>query len=218
MLKDILQISSGVTCVIGSGGKTTLLAALGRELSRFGTVILTTSTHIFPFADIPLAKNLQELQQFLQGHRIVCAGAPTEHGKLTAPPISPEHLAQAADFVLVEADGSKGLPMKAHLPHEPVLWTQRKQTICVVGASGFGKPISICAHRAERFAELGECCMDDAVTPEILSRVLRKEALADRVFVNQVHTPRELSLAKQLQLSCPLAAGSLQKEQYLCLY
>ena len=35
----------GVTAVIGSGGKATLLRILAEELS--GTVILTTSTHIF---------------------------------------------------------------------------------------------------------------------------------------------------------------------------
>ena len=39
-LADELKIGRGITAVIGSGGKTSLLDALARELS--GTVVLTT--------------------------------------------------------------------------------------------------------------------------------------------------------------------------------
>ena len=46
-LYERLGVPCGVTAVIGSGGKTTLLSALSRELP--GTVILTTTTHILPF-------------------------------------------------------------------------------------------------------------------------------------------------------------------------
>ena len=42
-LYERLGVPCGVTAVIGSGGKTTLLRTLSRELP--GTVILTTTTH-----------------------------------------------------------------------------------------------------------------------------------------------------------------------------
>ena len=51
-LYERLGIPCGVTAVIGSGGKTTLLRTLSRELP--GTVILTTTTHILPFEGVPL--------------------------------------------------------------------------------------------------------------------------------------------------------------------
>ena len=43
-------------------------------------------------------------------------------------------LADAADYVIVEADGSKRLPARA--PANDA--TREMQTVCVVGASGFG--------------------------------------------------------------------------------
>ena len=51
-LYERLGVPCGVTAVIGSGGKTTLLRTLSRELP--GTVILTTTTHILPFEGVPL--------------------------------------------------------------------------------------------------------------------------------------------------------------------
>jgi len=43
---ELLGILPGITSVIGSGGKTSLLTKLSQEVR--GTVILTTSTHILP--------------------------------------------------------------------------------------------------------------------------------------------------------------------------
>ena len=52
LLYEKLNIPRGVTAVIGSGGKTTLLRTLSRELP--GTVLLATTTHILPFEGVPL--------------------------------------------------------------------------------------------------------------------------------------------------------------------
>lgn len=49
---ELLNISPGVTAVIGSGGKTSLLRRLAAEAP--GTVLLCTTTHIRPFAEYPL--------------------------------------------------------------------------------------------------------------------------------------------------------------------
>ena len=53
MLAEILGVRKGVTAVIGSGGKTTLLRTLGEELARSGArVILATTTKFLPFPGI----------------------------------------------------------------------------------------------------------------------------------------------------------------------
>ena len=57
------QPVGGFISVIGSGGKTTLLSVLSRRLP--GRVILTTSTHIYPFPGIPLAQTPEELHAAL---------------------------------------------------------------------------------------------------------------------------------------------------------
>lgn len=53
-LADSLGVRPGITAIIGSGGKTSLIRALSRELSAGGSrVLLTTTTHILPFKDMP---------------------------------------------------------------------------------------------------------------------------------------------------------------------
>ena len=124
-LNELLGLKKGVCAVIGSGGKTTLLRTLGEELP--GRVILCTTTHILPFAGIPLYTGAGEgeLERLLAEHSVVCVGQPGAEGKLTASQLPVEVLAGLADYVLVEADGSKRLPLKAHAPHEPVIPPER---------------------------------------------------------------------------------------------
>ena len=53
-LADSLGVRPGITAIIGSGGKTSLMRALSRQLSANGSrVLLTTTTHILPFKDMP---------------------------------------------------------------------------------------------------------------------------------------------------------------------
>ena len=48
-LASALKIEPGITAIIGSGGKSTLLKMLGLELMRAGgRVLLCTTTHMFP--------------------------------------------------------------------------------------------------------------------------------------------------------------------------
>ena len=56
-LCENLHIEPGITAIIGSGGKTTLLARLAEELP--GTIVLATSTRILPSTGmIPFAGTL----------------------------------------------------------------------------------------------------------------------------------------------------------------
>ncbi len=56
--------------------------------------------------------------------------------------------------MLVEADGSRRLPLKAHAPHEPVIPKEAGCVLCVVGAHGFDRPIREAVHRPEQFCTL----------------------------------------------------------------
>ena len=179
-----LHMIKGITAVIGSGGKTTLLRILAEELS--GTVILTTSTHILPFAGIPLlvTDDIEQVRRALA----ICIGTPAAEGKLTAPALPFSVLADAADYVIVEADGSKRLPLKAHASHEPVIPENTRKTVCVVGASGFGKPVEQTIHRPELFCARTGAHMSGIVTPELAAQGIIAEHLADIVVLNQAET------------------------------
>lgn len=204
-----LAIEPGVTAIIGSGGKTTLLYLLAEELSQKGSVIVTTSTHIFPPTHLPV------VQRLCEPRALVCVGSPTEQGKLTAPEQSFEELAQLADYVLVEADGSKGLPLKAHAPHEPVIPKNARQVICVVGASGLGQPVERSVHRAERFTELTGC---RTATARAVAQLLHTEALHSRVLINQAEENRSGAGELAALLSCPVTLAALKRGEILCSY
>ncbi len=187
-----MTILPGVTAFIGSGGKTSLIARLCRQLP--GTVIVCTSTHIYPAVGLPLiTEPITELPA-----RCICVGTVAENGKLTAPKQSFEELSALADYVLVEADGSKRLPLKAHLPYEPVIPACAGQVIGVVGLSGLGHPIREAAHRPEIYAKLCGAELTDLVTPELAAKVLNAENLADFYILNQADDENTVKLGKKL--------------------
>ncbi len=220
-LRTTLQIEPGVTAIIGGGGKTTLLYALAGECCADARVIVCTTTHIFRPSQLPcvLSGSEAEVRAALKETSCVCVGTTSEHGKLGAPAIAFDRLLHLADYVFVEADGSKHLPLKAHAGHEPVVPKEANQTILVLGVSGLGKIIREAAHRPALYAEKLGATEDTVVTPELAARLLELEALHTRVLVNQVETQQEMALARALaeQLHCPVAAGALQKENVICL-
>lgn len=212
-LAEQLGIAQGITSVVGSGGKSTLLAALAHELP--GTVVLTTTTHILPFEGIVtlVEPSEEEVARTLSGTRAACVGSPAGGGKLAAPTtVSLSRLAEIAPYVLVEADGSRRLPLKAHAPWEPVVPKGTGRTVLVVGASGFGRPVSEAAHRPDRFCTLAGCDPQDLATPELVARVIRAEGLGDVIVVNQADGPRLVELAGVLarRIEVPVLAGSLR--------
>lgn len=179
--------------VVGSGGKTTFLRYLSERLS--GTVILTTSTHIRPFPGIPFVEaspedpdqTLRALRSALSRGRVVCIGKPEPSGKLASPAdvVSFDALLAEADHLLVEADGAAGLPFKAHRPWEPVIPACSGLTVCMVGASGLGRPVSQVCHCPELFSALAGITPDRIVEPEHVAEVLNRENLADCFLINQ---------------------------------
>ncbi|MBE7007538.1 MAG: putative selenium-dependent hydroxylase accessory protein YqeC [Ruminococcaceae bacterium] len=216
-VSSVLNIGRGVSALIGGGGKTTLLYALAEELRKKGRVILCTSTHILVPEQYPLVTGGAEaIRAALAAHGAVCAGTPVENGKLTAPAPSFEELAALADYVLVEADGAKRLPLKAHAPHEPVVPANAQRVVLLVGADGFGKPISAVCHRPELYAQRAGASVSDAVTPALAARVILAENLGDRVYINKVESDEAYERAKALAglLDRPVVLGSLHKGVY----
>ena len=161
-------------------------------------------------AGIAVAQDPDTAREILARGGLVCLGVPSAQGKLVSPGF--EGWDALADYTLVEADGSAGKPFKGHEKHEPVLPPRRNTTILVLGADGFGRPISVAAHRPALYARLAGVPENRPVTPAIAARVAAREGFHDQVFVNQVDQEEERPLARQLaeRLDCPVAAGSLR--------
>ena len=220
-LISLLEIRRGVTALIGGGGKTTLMYTLTDELRTRGSVILCTSTHIrVPgHIDVVTEPDPDRIRELLRLRGAVCVGTPCEESKLCAPRIPYPELSALADYTLVEADGSRGLPLKAHAPHEPVIPEGTGQTILVVGADGFGRPVREMCHRPELYAQLACVSADEPVSPRIAARVIAAEGLGDRVFINKTESGAAKAAARELAalLPCPAAGGSLWEGEYECL-
>ena len=196
LFSEALEIRPGLTAVMGSGGKTSLVCRLADELSA-ARVIIATSTHM---RQVPA---LQTRVGTVAPGTPAIVGTPCGDGKFGPPEQSWAELCELADYVLVEADGSRGLPLKAHLPHEPVLPQEAGQVIAVLGLTGLGRPIAEAAHRPERYAGLAGCA------PERAARVLGAEALHTRVLLNQADAADGTALLARLH--CPAVLASLRK-------
>lgn len=221
-LAPLLKIEKGVTAIIGSGGKTTLLRTLSGELP--GRVLLCTSTHFQGYADLPtvLDPTAADLRKALAAHPIVCAAGRSPTGKLVDCGLPYETLADLADFVLVEADGSRRRPLKAHARHEPVIPPCTRQVICVAGLSGLHRPVSEVVHRPELFCPLVGCTPEDEATPERVARALVQEHLADTYFLNQAESGSVLQDAKIIASHLKpqgfsVVAGSQREKSYCVL-
>lgn len=221
-IASLLHIQPGITSIIGSGGKTTLMMTLARALAQQGTVIITTSTRILPPEGIPYVSGEDDetVQKMLAASSVLCVASRYPSGKLGAPACSFDHLAQLADFVLVEADGSRGLPLKAHASHEPAVPGGSNQTLCVVGGDGFYRPLQSVCHRAEIFAALAEIPLSSIVTPAQAAAVINREGYAQSILINKVETPERWMYAREFagETSLPVFSGSLQRGVIECLW
>lgn len=149
---------------------------------------------------------------------ILCLGTLEKNGKLSPFPLPFSAIEQMADFVLVEADGSKRLPGKAHGKNEPEIPKESQRTILVFGASALHKPISDVIHRVEIFQNFFTPTLtpDTLLTKELLLQAFRKENLGDCLFVNQLDCltkkeAGELLLFLQKGLGKMVCGGSLKQ-------
>lgn len=237
-LAPTLKIEPGITAIIGSGGKSTLLKTLGLELMRpGGRVLLCTTTHMFPVAGVPWDGSSRRLDAapwkpgashvpgctceacagLVRGSICQAGALDPETGKLSAPAEPLDQLAQRFDYVLAEADGSKRLPLKAHAAWEPVIPAATANVVWVVGASGLGKPINEAVHRPELFCERCACEPTDIATPERVAMALNAEMQMlnlnnARIMLNQVDTLSDPTMADRFEaaLGRPLIATSLK--------
>ena len=213
-ITEALQLTipeRAVISVTGAGGKTSLIFAWARELAASGkSVAITTTTHMFR------PDRMEE-----DGIRIVAPDDPEKPGKLMAPPDDVlEHLRDEADVVLIEADGSRRMPLKWPGENEPVIPDYTDVTVCVCGLSGLGRPVSDAVYRAD---ELPEALKRETVDFNLIHALVssqnggRRGVRGDfRVFMNQVDDDIDrLAAAYRLQqffavLGIQSAWGSLK--------
>lgn len=151
-LQQALRVLRGdVIAFIGAGGKTAALIALGHELAEAGWRVLATTTtrlekeqlKLMPHA-LRAADGEAAISEALNDHRFVFLYDQVIAGKVYGP--NPEWLAQLldsidSDVLLVEADSSQGLLMKAPRPYEPLIPAETSLVVPMVSLKVLGKPL-----------------------------------------------------------------------------
>jgi probable selenium-dependent hydroxylase accessory protein YqeC len=208
--------------VIGGGGKTTLIRVLAKELCEKDRVIIVSTAKIWPpdWVQTLYTPGEKALAAHMLSHGVACVGDTCEKGKLTLDKTPLSMLLRHAAYVLVEADGSKGLPLKAHAAFEPVIPPETRRTILVLGLDGIGRPIREAAHRPVLYAGLLHTDTAHAVSPEDAAAVIELEGYGDMVFLNKAEGDAREAAAKQIaaRLTRFAAMGSLYtRGEEICL-
>jgi molybdenum cofactor cytidylyltransferase len=169
---------------VGAGGKTTFLFQLAREFPA--GVLVTTSTHLAveqaSLADTHLIIHAQNeieaiFQKGIQGVTLL-TGEEAGGGRLGGLPMEwLDDIAFLADRgnlpLLVEADGSRRLPVKAPALHEPAIPSWAKEVVVCVGLNGIGLPMDRDhVHRPEIVAELARQDPGSIVTTTTIASIL----------------------------------------------
>ena len=183
-ITEALQIrlpEHAVISVTGAGGKTSLIYAWARELAASGKdVVITTTTHMYR------PERMEEA-----GIRVVVSDDPERSDKVTAPPADVmDSLRRTADVILIEADGSRRMPLKWPARWEPAVPEYTDITVCVAGLSALGCKTSEAVYRAD---ELPEILKRDTVDMNLIHAIVssrdggQKGVRGEfRVFMNQV--------------------------------
>ena len=178
--------------LVGAGGKTTALRLLAAELAAGGKRVIATTTTAMLLREMaavgPVIMQGEGAAPSAALREALAAGGPAavaygegEAGKVVGlSPAAVEGLwaGGLADFLIVEADGSRGLPFKAFGPHEPQVPAVATTILDVAGLDALGVPLTEQhVHRAAVLASDLEIPLGSEVTPHVLTDGLRAQVV-----------------------------------------
>lgn len=229
-ISEALQVSlpeHAVISVVGAGGKTSLIFAWARELASEGKkVVISTTTHMmhpefaepacpakalvyysgYSPSEHELAEDKAQIDSHLESDRIlmIASNDPSNNRKVTAPPQELlDYVYTAADVVLIEADGSRRMPLKWPKAHEPVVPKNTDISICVAGLSALGCSLQDALYNAEGLPQaMSRDTIDEALIAAIVSSPdggLKGTHGDYRVFLNQADTKELQEKATHIQ-------------------
>ena len=229
-ISEALQVSlpeHAVVSVVGAGGKTSLIFAWARELASGGKkVVISTTTHMmhpefakpaypaeaiiyysgYSPSESELADDFAQTDSLLENERIlmIASNDPSNNRKVTAPPQELlDYACTAADVVLIEADGSRRMPLKWPNAHEPVVPESTDISICVAGLTSLGRPLHDAMYNADGLPEaMSRETVDEALIAAIVSSPDGglKDTFGDyRIFLNQADTEELQEKATYIQ-------------------
>lgn len=163
---------------VGGGGKTTSMYTLANELSSLGKkVLVTTTTHMhMPKDYINFKGDLNEIKERFKGNNLITVGIKDRNEKISS--VGEDiaiTLIELCDFLLIEADGSKMLPLKAPASHEPVILSNTTMIVGVAGIDSLSKSIKEICHRPEHVCNILRKKYEDKINEKDIATLLSSE-------------------------------------------
>lgn len=162
-----------IYAIVGAGGKTSLLKEMAARFRREGkSVFVTTTTRMFIEEDTLLTDDADLILNTLRKDGYVFAGVPEEAKIKSLPADVYSRICEAADVVLVEADGSKHMPLKYPNENEPVIPDNADEILVVCGLHGLGKAAKDVCHRLELVKQHLDISDDTQITADHVYRLV----------------------------------------------
>ena len=218
-----------VVSLAGAGGKTSTIRRLAWEaVGRGLKVLVVTTTHMArPGAFGVFDGNAEEIRTVLERRSLAVAGRPAEKGKITFTGWELyKEACSLADLVLVEADGSRRLPLKVPRAGEPVIPDNTDMILCLNGLTSLGKRAEECCSGTDALELNAKHKTDWIIQKEDMMTLMKHGYLLPLraahpgtevlpVF-NQADTPQEAALAGEM-LDCMgetsgIACGHLDRD------
>jgi probable selenium-dependent hydroxylase accessory protein YqeC len=215
--------NGGVISIVGAGGKTSLMFRLARELSGQGAAVLsTTTTKIYTpsrrqSSIVIISESARALAikagEILKRYSHISAGRrliPFQDKLKGFPPEAIDALWQSGVFrwIIVEADGAAGRPLKAPAGHEPVIPQSTKWVIGLVGLKAVGKALTErWAFRPQRVSKITGLAPGATITESAIAEVLTNvngimkgfPVQAKRfAFLNQAESQERLAAGRRI--------------------
>jgi probable selenium-dependent hydroxylase accessory protein YqeC len=169
---------------IGAGGKTTTMLALAHEAMERGlSVVVTTTTKIWPPAGMPLVLEHRS-ENIVDACRSILSSGPcvavgrglTDRDKVAG--LDPRTVcrlveSKVANVVLCEADGAAGRPLKVHDTHEPVVPACSTSVAVVGGLDSLGRmPGPNVIHRFQQYENMMQWDPSLPISPAMCADLL----------------------------------------------
>ncbi len=162
-----------IQAFVGSGGKTTLLKKMAEQYrAEEKKVFVTTTTHMFIEEDTLLTDDADTIIQVLLEKGYVMAGIPEGDKIKSLSKETYEKVCACADVVLVEADGSKRLPLKFPNSTEPVIPEPVDEIFVVCGLNALGKKAGEVCHRLDLVKQCLGIEDDTVITPSHVQKLV----------------------------------------------
>jgi probable selenium-dependent hydroxylase accessory protein YqeC len=171
---------------VGGGGKTTLGEYLvSRALQQGRRAAITTTTKIRAEKPIILVDDLKEgagISGHIDRNGLVRIGKSVSEGKLTSLSFEEvEWLGGVFNFIVVEADGAKGRPLKHPSATEPVIPPFSDHTIVVAGLDSLGGRVIDHVFRWELLQDTAGALGDALINSELFEALFGARALMKNV-------------------------------------